>query len=404
MDWRSDDGRSSVLCGDVLERMEDIASESVQCCVTSPPYFGLRNYGADGQIGLEPSPEAYVAKMVEVFRGVRRVLRNDGTLWLNLGDSYFGSWGNYSGQNRGKGGGQRQIVNGSSVPNPAYDGLEQMRPPTAGKHPTIKPKDLVGIPWRVAFALQADGWYLRQDIIWHKPNPMPESVTDRCTKAHEYIFLLAKSERYFYDAEAVKEASVDPVASAKRYAAPFFVGEKHESGNYSATGQTHTAGMKQFDGRRNRRSVWTITTKPYSGAHFATFPPDLIEPCILAGTSAEGCCSNCRAPLVRQTSKTKLKRSRPNAYTKRTHEEGTGNACANDVAGVAVETLGWAPSCDCAAEVMPCTVLDPFAGSGTTLQVARHHGRNGVGIELNPDYIELAKARIMQPLKAKKGK
>jgi site-specific DNA-methyltransferase (adenine-specific) len=347
MDWLSDDGRSSVLCGDVLERMEDIASESIQCCVTSPPYFGLRNYGADGQIGLESSPEAYVAKMVQVFRGVRRVLRKDGTLWLNLGDSYL-----------------------------------------AGKQ-------LGGIPWRVALALQADGWILRQDIIWHKPSPMPSSVTDRCTTAHEYIFLLAKSERYFFDADSVKEKSINDKSrgcvGGKKYSED--VSFRPQSGNeYRASGF------------RNRRSVWKVSTKPYKGAHFATFPPDLIEPCILAGTSAEGCCSNCRAPLIRQTSKTKLKRSRPNAYTKRTHEEGTGNACANDVAGVAVETLGWAPSCDCAAEVIPCTVLDPFAGSGTTLQVARHHGRNGVGIELNPDYIELAKARIMQPLKVKKGK
>jgi hypothetical protein len=232
---------------------------------------------------------------------------------------------------------------------------------------------------------------------------MPESVTDRCTKAHEFIFLLAKSDRYFYDSDAIKEESQTggklgcygggdgslAIAMGKKPS-----GNEHPDKKLTAI-RPHS---------RNRRSVWKVSTKPYSGAHFATFPPDLIEPCILAGTSAEGCCSNCRAPLIRQTSKTKLKRSRPNAYTKRTHEEGTGNACANDVAGVAVETLGWAPSCDCAAEVMPCTVLDPFAGSGTTLQVARHHGRNGVGIELNPDYIELAKARIMQPLKVKKGK
>jgi DNA modification methylase len=355
MDWLSDDGRSLVLCGDVLERMEDIASESVQCCVTSPPYLGLRDYKTPGQIGLEPSPEAYVAKMVQVFRGVRRVLRKDATLFLNLGDSYL-----------------------------------------AGKQ-------LGGIPWRVAFALQADGWILRQDIIWHKPSPMPESVTDRTTKAHEYIFLLAKSERYFYDAEAIKEDFSDKRnGNPGGYKWAYSQGSKrNDSGLIASKGKWNEDGSKTG---RNRRSVWKVSTKPYKGAHFATFPPDLIEPCILAGTSAEGCCSNCRAPLIRQTKKTKLKRSRPNAYTKRTHEEGTGNACANDVAGVAVETLGWAPSCDCAAEVIPCAVLDPFAGSGTTLQVARHHGRNGVGIELNPDYIELAKARIMQPLKVKKGK
>jgi DNA modification methylase len=388
MDWLSDDGRSFVLCGDVLERMEDIASESIQCCVTSPPYFGLRNYGADGQIGLEPSPEAYVAKMVEVFRGVRRVLRKDGTLWLNLGDSYAGS--TMTGGNNG--------INASGGKS-GYKQKRQFDKPR--DFSGLRPKNLIGIPWRVAFALQADGWILRQDIIWHKPSPMPSSVTDRCTTAHEYIFLLAKSERYSYDAEAVKEAFADermgsPGGGTRNYAP----GDRND-GTDSRILQWNSDGAIKG---RNRRSVWKVSTKPYKGAHFATFPPDLIEPCILAGTSAEGCCSNCRAPLIRQTSKTKLKRSRPNAYTKRTHEEGTGNACANDVAGVAVETLGWAPSCDCAAEVMPCTVLDPFAGSGTTLQVARHHGRNGVGIELNPDYIELAKARIMQPLKVKKGK
>jgi DNA modification methylase len=370
--------------------MEDIASESIQCCVTSPPYFGLRDYGADGQIGLEATPEAYVARMVEVFREVRRVLRDDGTLWLNLGDSYANHGGNGSCGKTAKVGNTRSGQ--QKTTNKLVDGL--------------KPKDLVGIPWRVAFALQADGWWLRQDLIWHKPNPMPESVRDRCTKAHEYLFLLAKSERYYFDGDAIREPLALSTQNDPRMKDMGRTYGGKGRGAYGENGKANGS-MKAWtlnQSGRNRRSVWTVTTKPYSGAHFATFPPDLIEPCILAGTSAEGCCSNCRAPLIRQTSKTKLKRSRPNAYTKRTHEEGTGNACANDVAGVAVETLGWAPSCDCAAEVMPCTVLDPFAGSGTTLQVACHHGRNGVGIELNPDYIELAKARIMQPLKVKKGK
>jgi DNA modification methylase len=355
MDWLSDDGRSLLLCGDVLERMEDIASESVQCCVTSPPYYQLRNYQTEGQIGLEPSPEAYVAKMVQVFRGVRRVLRKDGTLWLNLGDSYL-----------------------------------------AGKQ-------LGGIPWRVAFALQADGWILRQDLIWHKPAPMPSSVTDRCTTAHEYIFLLAKSERYFYDAEAIKESAVY-AGVPQSFDTPY-----KNAGR--GTGKKPSGNEKPGSdpvvyNNRNRRSVWKVSTKPYKGAHFATFPPDLIEPCILAGTSAEGCCSNCRAPLVRQTSKTR-KATRPGKVSKYGAPEEDvrgGSPTLRERQIVSTETIGWAPSCDCAAEVIPCAVLDPFAGSGTTLQVARHHGRNGVGIELNPDYIELAKARIMQPLKAKKGK
>jgi DNA modification methylase len=228
--------------GDCRETMRKWKEQGIkaQTCVTSPPYYGLRDYGHDGQIGLEETPEEYIAAMVEVFRCVWDVLKDDGTLWLNIGDSY-----------------------GSG-------------------------KQLLGIPWKLAFALQSNGWVLRQDIIWHKPNPMPESVQDRCTKSHEYIFLLSKAEKYFYDAEAIKEASVDPEGSANRYKTPFFAGEKHESGGYSATGATHTKGMKEFDGNRNKRSVWTVTTKPYAGAHFAVFPSDLIEPCILAGAPVGG--------------------------------------------------------------------------------------------------------------------
>jgi DNA modification methylase len=228
--------------GDCRETMRKWKEQGIkaQTCVTSPPYYGLRDYGHDGQIGLEETPEKYIAAMVEVFRCVWDVLEDDGTLWLNIGDSY-----------------------GSG-------------------------KQLLGIPWKLAFALQSNGWVLRQDIIWHKPNPMPESVQDRCTKSHEYIFLLSKAEKYFYDAEAIKEASVDPEGSANRYKTPFFAGEKHESGGYSATGATHTKGIKEFDGNRNKRSVWTVTTKPYAGAHFAVFPSDLIEPCILAGAPVGG--------------------------------------------------------------------------------------------------------------------
>lgn len=228
--------------GDCRETMRKWKEQGIkaQTCVTSPPYYGLRDYGHDGQIGLEETPDKYIAEMVEVFQCVWDVLKDDGTVWLNIGDSYG-----------------------------------------AGKQ-------LLGIPWKLAFALQSNGWVLRQDIIWHKPNPMPESVQDRCTKSHEYIFLLSKAEKYFYDAEAIKEASVDPEGSANRYKTPFFAGEKHESGGYSATGATHTKGMKEFDGNRNKRSVWTVTTKPYAGAHFAVFPSDLIEPCILAGAPVGG--------------------------------------------------------------------------------------------------------------------
>ena len=229
-----------ILQGDCIEEMEFIPDNSVQCCVTSPPYFGLRDYGVDGQIGLEQTPEEYVRKMVEVFREVRRILKPDGTLWLNLGDTYA---------------------------KKDYDGI-------------CKKKELIGVPWIVALALRADGWYLRQDIIWHKPNTMPEAVKDRCTKSHEYIFLLTKEDRYFFDSDAIKEPdSGKPSGNG-------FKGRQSGSSTYHAD-QNGGGGSigRWFPGNgRNKRSVWTVTTKPYKGAHFATYPPDLIEPCILAGS------------------------------------------------------------------------------------------------------------------------
>jgi DNA modification methylase len=264
--------------GDCRETMRRWKNQGIkaQTCVTSPPYYGLRDYGHEGQIGLEETPEEYIKAMVEVFRCVWDVLEDNGTLWLNIGDSYY----NYR---PGKG----QALVQQSVANSNQD-LPQTCARRGNKLDGLKEKDLIGIPWMMAFALRADGWYLRQDIIWHKPNPMPESVQDRCTKSHEYIFLLSKSQKYYYDSEAIKEASSDPEGSANRYKTPFFAGEKHESGGYSVIGATHTKGMKEFDGNRNKRSVWTVTTKPYAGAHFAVFPSDLIEPCILAGAPVGG--------------------------------------------------------------------------------------------------------------------
>jgi DNA modification methylase len=259
----------------------------------------------DAQLGLESTPEEYVANLVEVFRGVKRVLRDDGTLWLILGDSY----NNFRSQM-----GPGQAVHGRNKLN----GKPAVKSRTRGT-PGLKEKDLVGIPWRVAFALQADGWYLRQDIIWHKTNPMPESVTDRCTKAHEYIFLLSKSAKYWYDHEAIKE----PAAQPDRVRNDIVGGASHvERGQHSEGGEFNGAST------RNKRSVWTVTIKPFKGAHFATFPPDLIRPCILAGCPRGG------------------------------------------------------------------TVLDPFAGAGTTLLVATEEGRNSIGIELNPEYAEITRKRL----------
>lgn len=292
-----------ILRGDCRDVLGGLPDGSVNCCVTSPPYFGLRDYGVEGQLGLEPTPDEFVSAMVEVFREVRRVLRDDGTLWLNLGDSYA--------RNPAKG--TTGTPNGRNLEKMGYSG-------GAGVPSGIKKKDLIGIPWRVAFALQADGWYLRQDIIWHKPNPMPESVTDRCTKAHEYVFLLSKSERYYFDAGAIKEPSV--------YSGPPKPGKQAQTAYTGLAPHSGNLGIGGIDGKRNRRSVWTVGTRPFAGAHFATFPPDLIEPCILAGSPSDG------------------------------------------------------------------VVLDPFFGAGTTGLVAQKHGRNCVGIELNPDYIAIANERL----------
>ncbi len=304
-----------ILQGDCIEVMRTLEAESVHCCVTSPPYWGLRDYGCDGQIGIERTPEEYTEKMVEVFREVRRLLRDDGTLWLNLGDSYSMS-------TRGAGGNRKQHTNAGSV-----IGDRGWQIPNG-----LKPKDLVGIPWRVAFALQADGWYLRSDIIWSKPNPIPESVTDRPTKAHEYIFLLAKSERYYYDADAVREPH-KPI-SLERYKyghnAPPDPTGKVSAASVTGAFQCERMGDHVNPNGRNRRSVWEVTTQSYPGAHFATFPEALVMPCILAGCPMGG------------------------------------------------------------------TVLDPFAGSGTTGAVAQRLGRKFIGIELNPAYARMAEERAAQ--------
>lgn len=344
--------KAQILIGDVREQLAQIESGTVQTCVTSPPYWGLRDYGTaewqggdescdhshflggngdkskkqttsegtqkyqyrdickkcgalriDNQIGLEQTPEAFVQNLVEVFREVKRVLRDDGTLWLNLGDSYSGSGKGPAG-NLGKTHDERNMETKHSAIIP--EGL--------------KPKDLVGIPWRVAFALQADGWYLRQDIIWAKPNPMPESVRDRCTKSHEYVFLLSKSAKYYFDNEAIKEPTVT-FDNIQR--------DRDTTKTNNVPGRTRMAGLKANNYEtRNKRDVWTINTKPFKGAHFAVMPEALVEPCILAGSKEE------------------------------------------DI------------------------VLDPFTGSGTVGVVALRYGRSFIGTELNPEYAEIAYQRI----------
>lgn len=360
--------RNVILVGDCIEQLKTLPDESIDCCVTSPPYYGLRDYGTgkwvggdpncphyrttkrsdataaghkammdgghpvgdaiyktvcplcgavreDKQIGLEETPEQYVQHLVEVFREVRRVLKKDGTLWLNIGDSWWGSGSRgYDFTKNSKGMGEVQMGSKGTLQ------LSNL-PKLVGSHGDYKDKDIIGIPWMLAFALRADGWYLRQDIIWSKPNPMPESVRDRCTKSHEYIFLLTKSKKYHYDSDAIKEkAKTKPQKRNKHnegYQADYAKGDRFSDGDrvYGA------------DGFRNKRDVWSVPLHPLKEAHFATFPEKLIEPCVLAG---------CRQGGI---------------------------------------------------------VLDPFFGSGTTGVVALKHGRDFVGCELNPQYVEIAKRR-----------
>ena len=319
---------------DAIEGLKQLETGSVNCCVTSPPYYGLRDYGAAGQIGLESTPEEYISRLVEVFREFKRVLRDDGTLWINIGDSYAGSgkgaWANKESQK------EVYVLDTDSAP-------AQMPKRFDG----IKPKDMIGIPWMLAFALRADGWYLRQDIIWAKPNPMPESVTDRCTKSHEHIFLFSKSPHYYFDAESIAEPVTESTKKrlhqdiehqegssripgktngTMKAAAPRYGGNKYTADS-DAFYRTKSGNAYEFHEKRNKRDVWTVSTKPFKEAHFATFPPELIKPCILAGCPEDG------------------------------------------------------------------TVCDPFMGSGTTLVTANKLNRNCIGFDINPDYCEMANKR-----------
>lgn len=315
---------TDLRCGDALDVLRTLPDGIARCCVTSPPYLGLRDYGVAGQIGLESTPDAYVGRLVEVFSEVRRVLADDGTLWLNLGDSYAGSWGN---QGRKAGRGTQRSINGPQFQDFRPYPKKSSRTGSIPAGSELKPKDLIGMPWRVAFALQADGWYLRSDIIWHKPNPMPESVRDRPTKSHEYLFLLAKRPKYYFDSDAIAEPAKD--------AGEIRVVTERSLSNRQANVPGRTPSGNGILGSkilikptRNRRDVWTISTKPCKAAHFAVMPDSLVEPCILAGSAVGD------------------------------------------------------------------TVLDPFVGAGTVPMVAARHGRHAIGIDLNPDYLDIARDRI----------
>lgn len=487
------DYRNQILIGDCIARMRDLPAGCVQTCVTSPPYWGLRDYQAAGQLGMEKTPEAYIANMVAVFAGVRRAMRDDGTLWLNIGDSYSANGGAHGGRI------DNQTGVGAKRTHAEGGGDQAARQPPAG----LKSGDQVLIPHRVALALQADGWYLRSTIIWHKRSPIPESVSgwrwvpckvkisghqrevgwsnstagrpqsdsrhtgpyedakwqacpgcDKCrdnnglvmrqgkwrpTTGHEYIFLFSKSERYFCDGDAVQEAVADASRSGsgnktKRW------GANHTADRSAGTGAIERQSSIPWDAceTRNPRSVWTLSSEPFKGAHFATFPSEIPRRAISAGTSSAGCCSKCGtcwAPVVeskrvptRSGADSKVHRDPAFEFAKaamamsyigtgvpippelraseepemRSREE-IGNR--NPQRHIAVSQItGYRASCRCNAPAQPCLVLDPFGGSGTTAQVARHLGRDYVITELNPEYVALAEKRIATPLRDKTKK
>jgi DNA modification methylase len=459
----------TVYLGDCRTELQALEPESVHCVVTSPPYWGLRDYGTasweggdaecdhkapsrfdyplnaglgptgvqtqasnaasdqgaqfrsvcgkcgarriDSQLGLEPTPDAYIEAMVGVFREVKRVLRRDGTCWVNMGDGYAGGGGfaPNAPSNIARAEGGAGVYDGLHW-TPRIADRQPAGKPDGIRTPGLKPKDLIGMPWRLAFALQADGWYLRSDIIWAKPNPMPESVTDRPTKSHEYLFLLTRSARYYYDADAVRESAEYGRREWSDGRAEYdFLGTERTV--HSVTGSDPPAG-------RNLRSVWTIATQPYPGAHFATFPEALVEPCVKAGTSERGVCPECGAPWVREVERNEAANERNERITTASstgfaagagHIEGSSSDRVRSLDGknyvhVRGATTGWAPDCDHRDSYtglheppIPATVLDPFAGSGTTARVANRLSRRAILIDLSADYLDQAMLRNAQP-------
>ena len=398
-----------IVVGDVRERLSELPDGSVHCVVTSPPYWGLRDYGVAGQIGLEPTVVEHVETVVTVFREVHRVLRVDGTVWLNYGDCYATGAGKVGKHPGGGAQGERWRGNQGAGNQPSAKpgrGIGPLVQPNRMPQEGLKPKDLVLMPARIALALQSDGWWVRSEIVWAKPNPMPESVRDRPTSAHEKVFLLTKSARYFYDAHAVREPAKgvsprhrstrdEPASPAggvskrtgRRRGKPTVKTYKQRGHSRRHAGFNERWEHKTKTGQQamgaNLRNVWTIAPRPYRDAHFATFPPALVEPCIKAGTSERGCCPECGTPLLRVA-----------AERGRRTPDASDFSPAGEMQDIQAN-VDWESDCECCAvDPVACTVLDPFAGAGTVGLVANRLGRDAILIELNPAYAQMARKRI----------
>jgi len=369
---------NKVLIGDNLTWLKSIKSGIVQTCITSPPYWGLRDYGHDEQTGLEDTFDKWLSKMVMLFREIERVLRDDGTIWVNMGDSYAGS-GKGIGSDHGK-----AVFTDENIKKTNWENID------------LPPKNLLGQPWRLAFALQDDGWILRSDIIWAKPNPMPESVTDRPTKAHEYLFLMSKKPHYYYDADAIREPhkeSIKQQIKRIKYAKKQQSERLRQSDNQTDALEKWSINKEDRDMINpfgaNKRSVWIIPTEAYSKAHFATFPKALVKPCILAGSSRE-CCAQCLKPYKRDMEI--FGGTIGKSWHDHADDLNGGQSQKHDFStdGYERKTLGFSPDCGCGTkETKPSLVLDPFSGSGTTGAVCAEYGRNYLGIELNPEYANM---------------
>lgn len=377
----------TILQGHALDILKTLPDSSVQCCVTSPPYFNLRDYGTEdinwgdwvGSLGQEPTPDLYIGHLTTIFHEVYRVLRKDGTLWINIGDSFAndGKWGGKTGGKHAK-----DLHGDTDIGR--------------RKHKTgLKPKNLIGIPWRLAFALQADGWYLRSDNMWEKPNAMPESILDRPTRSHEYMFQLSKSEHYYFDMEAVKQWAVADHSSGNNFKRAARLSYQEADGEPRGNEQ-----VWEPTPTRHLRSVWCIPTRPFRGSHFATMPPDLARIPILAGSSPRAC-EHCGAPWKRIVERRRMKDTSVGKQAMRgmSHIQEGRNPANRDgrewLKIVASNTAGWKPTCKCPSNTgaARCFILDPFGGSGTTSDVARKAGRDAIIIELNPDYIDLINQR-----------